>query len=159
LSAYTIRSAIPGDEGLVLSFIRELAEYEKLLSSVVANEDNVRAALFAPHPRVYCDIAESDGKPAGFALWFYNYSTFLARYGVYLEDLFVRPAFRGRGIGKGLILNLARRAHDEGCGRMEWAVLDWNAPSIAFYEGLGARPVAGWQVYRLDSEALRMLAE
>ena len=156
---FVIRPVVPGDEALVLSFIRELAEYEKLLDSVVASEDSVRAALFAPQPRVFCDIAEAEGKPAGFALWFYNYSTFLARSGIYLEDLFVRPAFRGRGIGKGLLVNLAARARDEGCARLEWSVLDWNKPSIAFYESLGARPFDGWTVYRLTGEALRKLAE
>ena len=156
---FTIRPAVPGDEALVLAFIRELAEYEKLLASVVATEDSVRAALFAPHPRVFADLAEADGKPAGFALWFYNYSTFLARFGIYLEDLFVRPAYRGRGIGKGLLTHLAARAVSEGCGRLEWSVLDWNHPSIAFYQSLGARPVEGWTVYRLAGEALGRLAE
>jgi len=155
---FTIRPAAPGDEALVLAFIRELAEYEKLLDSVVATEDSVRAALFAPNPRVFADIAEADGKPAGFALWFYNYSTFLARPGLYLEDLFVRPQFRGRGIGKGLLIHLAARAVNEGCGRLEWSVLDWNQPSIAFYQSLGARPVEGWTIYRLTGDALRNLA-
>jgi GNAT superfamily N-acetyltransferase len=150
---------MPGDEALVLSFIRELAEYEKLLDSVVATPDSVHAALFSPNPRVFCDIAEEDGEPAGFALWFYNYSTFLARHGIYLEDLFVRPRFRGHGIGKALLVNLAARAVREGCGRLEWAVLDWNKPSIAFYESLGARPVSGWTVYRLAGDALGNLAE
>jgi GNAT superfamily N-acetyltransferase len=157
--SFAIRPAQQGDEALVLAFIRELAEYEKLLDSVVATEDSVRAALFAPQPRVFCDIAEADGKAAGFALWFYNYSTFLARSGIYLEDLFVRPAFRGRGIGKGLLINLAARARNEGCGRLEWSVLDWNKPSIAFYESLGARPFEGWTIYRLTGEALFSLAE
>lgn len=155
----SIRPAKPGDEALVLSFIRALAEYEKLLDSVVATEDSVRAALFEPNPRVFCDIAECDGEPAGFALWFYNYSTFLARHGIYLEDLFVKPEFRGRGIGKALLVNLAARAAREGCGRLEWSVLDWNAPSIAFYESLGARPLDGWTVYRLAGEALQALAK
>jgi GNAT superfamily N-acetyltransferase len=154
-----IRPARSGDEGLILAFVRELAEYEKLLDSVVATEDSLRAALFGPNPRVFCDIAEADGEPAGFALWFYNYSTFLARHGIYLEDLFVRPRFRGRGIGKALLVNLAARAVREGCGRLEWAVLDWNAPSIAFYQSLGARAMKEWQVYRLTGEALRRLAE
>jgi GNAT superfamily N-acetyltransferase len=157
--SFTIRPAHPGDEAVILAFIRELAEYEKLLDSVVATEASVRAALFEPNPRVFCDIAEADGEPAGFALWFYNYSTFLARHGIYLEDLFVRPRFRGRGIGKALLIRLAARAVQEGCGRLEWSVLDWNAPSIAFYQSLGARPAAGWQVYRLQGEALRKLAQ
>ena len=153
-----IRRARSGDEALVLAFIRELAEYEKLLDSVVASEASVRAALFGPNPRVFCDIAEAEGEPAGFALWFYNYSTFLARHGIYLEDLFVRPRFRGKGIGKALLVNLAARTVREGCGRLEWAVLDWNAPSIAFYESLGARAMKEWQVYRLTGEPLRRLA-
>jgi GNAT superfamily N-acetyltransferase len=154
-----IRSARPGDEAGILAFIRELAEYEKLLDSVVATEESVRDALFSANPRVFCDIAEANGEPAGFALWFYNYSTFLARHGIYLEDLFVRPPFRGRGIGKALLVQLAARAVMEGCGRLEWSVLDWNAPSIAFYESLGALPAKGWQVYRLQGEALRKLAQ
>ncbi|MDE2134370.1 MAG: GNAT family N-acetyltransferase [Alphaproteobacteria bacterium] len=158
MSGVTIRAAHLGDEGAILAFIRELAEYEKLLSSVVATEEDVRAALFGPNPRVFCDIAQSGAEAAGFALWFYTYSTFLARHGIYLEDLFVRPVFRGRGIGKGLMLDLAKRAREEGCGRFEWAVLDWNRPSIAFYESLGARRVEGWQVYRLDGEALKQAA-
>jgi GNAT superfamily N-acetyltransferase len=157
--SYAIRSARPGDEAVILAFIRELAEYEKLLDSVVATEESVRDALFGADRRVFCDIAEADGKPAGFALWFYNYSTFLARHGIYLEDLFVRPQFRGRGIGKALLSNLAARAVTEGCGRLEWSVLDWNAPSIAFYQSLGARAAEGWQVYRLQGEALRKLAQ
>lgn len=155
----SIRPAQPGDEATVLSFIRALADYEKLLDSVVATEGSVREALFGPNPRVFCDIAECDGQPAGFALWFYNYSTFLARHGIYLEDLFVKPDFRGRGIGKALLVNLAARACREGCGRLEWSVLDWNAPSIEFYKSLGARPVDGWTVYRLTGEALQKLAQ
>jgi GNAT superfamily N-acetyltransferase len=109
-----IRAARPGDEAIVLSFIRELAAYENLLGSVVATQASVREALFAPSPRVFCDIAEADGEPVGFALWFYNYSTFLARFGIYLEDLFVRPRFRGQGLGKALLVNLAARAVREG---------------------------------------------
>ena len=153
-----IRPARLGDEATVLAFVRELAEYEKLLDSVVATQDSLRTALFGPAPRVFCDIAEVDGEPAGFALWFYNYSTFLARHGIYLEDLFVRPRLRGHGIGRALLVNLAARTVREGCGRLEWAVLDWNTPSIEFYEGLGAQPMKEWQVYRLTGEALRRLA-
>jgi len=156
--SWLIRAARPGDEALVLSFIRDLAAYEKLLDSVVASEETVRAALFCPNPRIFCDIAEEGGEPAGFALWFYNYSTFVARHGIYLEDLFVRPRFRGLGIGKALLKHLAARAVAEGCGRLEWAVLDWNAPSIAFYESLGAVAMKEWCIYRLAGEALRKLA-
>ena len=154
----SIRAARPGDEGVVLGFIRALAEYEKLLDSVVATQDSVRTALFGPAPRVFCDIAEADGEPAGFALWFYNYSTFMARHGIYLEDLFVSPRFRGRGIGKALLVNLAARAVKQGCGRLEWAVLDWNAPSIAFYESLGAVRMTEWQICRVAGDALKKLA-
>jgi|SRR5579871_819494 len=154
-----IRSARPADASLVHGLIRELAEYEKLLDQVVASEADTAAALFTDNPRVFCDIAEWKGAPAGFALWFYNFSTFRGAYGIYLEDLFVRPAFRAKGIGKGLLVALARRAVNEGCARLDWAVLDWNAPSIAFYENLGARPITGWTGYRLTGEPLDRLAK
>jgi GNAT superfamily N-acetyltransferase len=159
IDAIAIRAAKPGDERLILSLVRELAEYERLLEAVEATEEQVAATLFGAAPRVFCDIAETEGAPAGFALWFYNYSTFLAKSGIYLEDLYVRPPFRGRGLGKALLVNLARRALREGCGRFEWAVLDWNAPSIGFYQVLGARPLSDWTVFRLDGEALTKLAQ
>jgi GNAT superfamily N-acetyltransferase len=159
IDAIAIRAAKPGDERLILSLIRELAEYERLLDAVEATEEKVAATLFGAAPRVFCDLAEVQGEPAGFALWFYNYSTFLAKSGIYLEDLFVRPAFRGRGIGKALLATLARRALHESCGRFEWAVLDWNEPSISFYKALGARPLSDWTVFRLDGEALTKLAQ
>jgi GNAT superfamily N-acetyltransferase len=124
----------------------------------VATKAEIAASLFGPHPRVFCDIAEIAGEPAGFTLWFYSYSTFRARQGIYLEDLYVRPQFRGRGAGKALLAHLANRAVREDCARFEWSVLDWNAPSIAFYGTLGAKPVAGWTRYRLDGEALAALA-
>ena len=155
----SIRPAAPGDEAVVLSFIRALAEYESLLDKVVATEETVHAALFGPHPRLFCDIAEWNGEPAGFTVWFYNYSTFLARHGLYIEDLFVKPEFRERGIGKALLVNLAARAVREDCGRLEWMVLDWNGLAIEFYETLGARPVEGWTVFRVQGDALKMLAE
>jgi GNAT superfamily N-acetyltransferase len=155
----TIRPAQPGDEALVLSFIRALAEYEKLLDKVVATEETVRQALFGENPRLYCDIAEWNGEPAGFTVWFYNYSTFLARHGLYVEDLFVKPEFRNKGIGKALLVNLAARAVREDCGRLEWMVLDWNGLAIEFYETLGARPVDGWTVFRVQGDALKKLAE
>jgi len=155
----SIRPAEPGDEALVLSFIRALAEYESLLDKVVATEETVHAALFGPHPRLFCDIAEWNGEPAGFTVWFYNYSTFLARHGLYIEDLFVKPEFRERGIGKALLVNLAARAVAEDCGRLEWMVLDWNGLAIEFYETLGARPVEGWTVFRVQGDALKKLAE
>ncbi|MEQ1864039.1 MAG: GNAT family N-acetyltransferase [Micropepsaceae bacterium] len=155
----SIRAAKPSDRDLVFSFIRDLAEYERLLDDVVATPDDVARALFAEHPRVFCDIAEWDGEAAGFALWFYNFSTFRGRHGIYLEDLFVRPAFRGKGIGKALLANLAKRAVGEGCARVEWWVLDWNDPSIKFYESLGAIPMEEWTVFRLTGEALTRLAK
>jgi GNAT superfamily N-acetyltransferase len=159
IDAIAIRAAERSDERLILSFIRELADYERLLHAVEATEEKVAATLFGTAPRVFCDIAEADGEPAGFALWFYNYSTFLAKSGIYLEDLYVRPPFRGRGLGKALLVNLARRAVREGCGRFEWAVLDWNEPSIGFYQALGAKPLSDWTVFRLDGEALTKLVQ
>ncbi len=150
----SLRPAAPEDAPLILSFIAELAEYERLSHEAVASLDDLRAALFGPAPKVFCDIAEWSGEPAGFVLWFYTFSTFRGRHGIYLEDLYVRPALRGRGIGKALIAGLAARCGREGLARLEWAVLDWNAPSIAFYESLGARPQEEWTVYRLAGEAL-----
>jgi GNAT superfamily N-acetyltransferase len=153
----TIRAAIHADAPLVLSFIRELAEYERLLHEVEANAEAIGDALFGQQPRVFCDIAEWKGEPAGFALWYYTFSTFQGRHGIYLEDLFVRPAHRGRGLGKALLETLAARSREEKLGRLEWSVLDWNEPSIAFYRSLGAEPVAGWTRYRLAGESLRTL--
>lgn len=153
-----IRSAKPGDEALVCDFIRALADYERLLQECQATQENISTALFGPSPRAFCDIAEADGAPAGFALWFYNFSTFRAKHGIYLEDLFVRPELRGRGIGKALLVHLAQRAVREGCARFEWSVLDWNEPSIEFYKSLGAVPRPDWTVFRVDGEALMRLA-
>jgi GNAT superfamily N-acetyltransferase len=154
-----IRPATLEDAPLVCTFIRELAEYERLADSCEATPESVAATLFSTGPRVFCHIADADGERAGFALWFYSYSTFQAKHGIYLEDLYVRPQFRGRGVGRALLLHLAKRAVHENCGRFEWSVLDWNAPSIAFYEALGANPVSGWTRYRLDGEALAKLAD
>jgi GNAT superfamily N-acetyltransferase len=155
--AVRIRAATAADAGLVYSLVRDLAEYERLLDDVDATEAGLELALFGPSPRAFCDIGEWQGAPAGFALWFYNFSTFRGRHGIYLEDLFVRPAFRGHGIGKELVLNLARRAVRENCARVEWSVLDWNEPSIKFYESLGAIPMEEWTIYRLTGEALKKL--
>lgn len=152
-----IRAATAADSDTVYAFIRDLAEYERLLDDVDATPASIDAALFGPNPRASCDIADWQGEPAGFALWFYNFSTFRGRHGIYLEDLFVRPAFRGHGIGKELVLNLARRAVAENCARVEWSVLDWNEPSIKFYEALGAIPMEEWTIYRLTGEALKKL--
>ena len=155
----SIRQAEPEDAALVFAFVCELAAYEKLSHEVVATEADLTEALFGARPRVFADIAIWDGAPAGFALWFYNFSTFRGRFGIYLEDLYVRPERRGHGIGKALLANLAARCRAEGLARLEWAVLDWNAPSIAFYESLGARPQSDWIVYRLSDKALADLGE
>lgn len=154
----TVRSAVPADAPLIYSFIRALADYEKLLHEVEGTEADVAGHLFGPNPRLFCDIAEADGKPVGFAVWFYNYSTFMGRHGIYLEDLFVVPEARGLGAGKALLRRLAQRCRDEGLARLEWAVLNWNAPSIAFYDSLGAGAQTEWTVRRLTGEPLEALA-
>jgi GNAT superfamily N-acetyltransferase len=154
-----IRSAERCDAALILAFVRKLAEYERLLHAVVATEADVLRDLFGTNPRVFCDLAFWERAPAGFALWFHNYSTFRGRHGLYLEDLFVEPAYRGRGIGKALLRRLAQRCQADGLARLEWQVLDWNAPSIAFYKSLGAVAVDDWTVFRLSDEALKKLAE
>jgi GNAT superfamily N-acetyltransferase len=153
-----IRPARPGEAALVLQFVRELAQYEKLSHEVDATEAMIDAALFAPDPRAFCDIAERNGAPVGFALWFLNFSSFRGRHGVYLEDIFVRPAHRGKGIGKALLRHLAGRCIAEGWTRLEWAVLDWNAPSIAFYRAHGAVLLDDWTICRLTGDALARLA-
>jgi diamine N-acetyltransferase len=153
-----VRAARRGEARLVHEFILKLADYEKLRHEVTASEADIDAALFAAEPKAFCDIAEWDGAPCGFALWFYNISTFHGRHGIYLEDLYVDPAFRGRGIGKALLKHLAQRCEREGLTRLQWWVLDWNAPSIAFYKSLGARPMDEWTVFRLSDEALKKLA-
>jgi len=154
-----IRPAERSDAALILDFVRKLAEYERLLHAVEASEADIVRDLFGENPRVFCDIALWDGAPAGFALWFHNYSTFRGRHGLYLEDLFVEPAYRGRGIGKALLIRLAQRCQAEGLGRLEWSVLDWNAPSIEFYRSLGAVPRDEWTVFHLTGDALKKLAE
>ena len=153
----SIRPARPGEAGLVLSFVRELAEYEKLLHEVVASEDDIAESLFGESPRVFCDIAEWGGEPVGFALWFYTYSTFRGRHGIWLEDLFVRPGQRGRGIGKALMAQLAKRCVDEDLPRLAWWVLNWNEPSRVFYRSIGAKAQDEWTVKRLEGEALAKL--
>jgi GNAT superfamily N-acetyltransferase len=151
----TIRAATRDDVSLILGFIRELAEYEKLLHEVVATEADVMETLFGTTPRAEVVIAEYDGAPVGFALFFHNYSTFIGGPGIYLEDLYVRPEARGKGAGRALLAHLACLALDRGCARLEWAVLDWNRPAIGFYESLGARAMDDWTVYRLSGEPLR----
>ena len=158
MNGIAIRPALPDDVSLVHAFIRELAEYEKLLHVFKATEDDVRALLFVSDPRAFCDIAEIRGEPVGFAFWFYNVSTFEGRCGLYLEDLYVRPAARGMGAGKALLAHLARRCLSEGLRRLEWSVLDWNAPSIAFYDSLGATAKTEWITRQLAGEALQALA-
>jgi GNAT superfamily N-acetyltransferase len=155
----TIRPARPGEAALVLQFVRELAEYEKLSHEVLATEAMIDAALFGESRRVFCDFAEWDGLPVGFALWFLDFSTFSGRSGIYLEDLFVRPEHRGRGIGKALMVHLARKCVANGWTRFQWSVLDWNTPSIAFYESLGARLMDEWTVARVSGDALDRLAQ
>jgi GNAT superfamily N-acetyltransferase len=156
--AATIRPATAGDCPAILTFIRELAEYEKLLYEVVADEAALRATLFGTRPAAEVLIAEIAGEPVGFALFFTSYSTFLAKPGLYLEDLFVRPAARGKGIGASLMIALARIAVERDYGRFEWAVLDWNEPAIKFYASLGATPQTQWTVNRVTGDALRALA-
>ena len=154
-----IRSATEADVPLILKFIRGLAEYEKLAHKVVATEDLVRKTLFGPKRYAEVIIAEDESRAVGFALFFHNYSTFLARPGIYLEDLFVIPEARGRGYGKGLLARLAQIAQERECGRVEWACLDWNEPSINFYESLGATMLKDWKIFRLTGDALDALAE
>ena len=152
----SIRPATASDVPLILNFIRGLAEYEKLLHEVEATEEKLRATLFPAHGAspAECRLGFLDNAPAGFALFFQTYSTFLAKPGMYLEDLFVEPALRGRGIGKALLLDLAKLANARGCGRLEWSVLDWNQPAIEFYESIGARRMREWQICRLSGAAL-----
>jgi len=154
----TLRAARADDAAEVLALVRELADYERLLHEVDASEDALRGALSGAAPRVFCELATWEGAVAGFALWFYNFSTFRGRHGIHLEDLFVRPAFRGRGIGRALLEELARRCVRERLTRLEWSVLDWNEPALEFYRSLGARAMDGWLPYRITGEALETLA-
>ena len=155
----SISPAIPADVPTILSFIRELAEYEKLLDRVTATEQLLRDGLFGPRPYAEVLMARLEGKSVGYALFFHNFSTFLARPGIYLEDVYVRPAARGRGVGKALLREVARTARDRGCGRIEWSVLDWNKPSIDFYLSIGAKPLEEWTMFRMDVAAIAQLAE
>ena len=152
-----IQPATPADVPLVLALIRELAEYERLTQEVVASESLLHEALFGERPAAEAVLAVAGDQPVGFALWFQTFSTFLARRGLYLEDLYVRPAWRGQGIGRALLGHLARVAVARGCGRIEWSVLDWNEPAIRFYRSLGARPMDEWTVFRITGDALASL--
>jgi GNAT superfamily N-acetyltransferase len=156
---FTIRPASEADAPLILSFIKELAEYEQLLDQVVATEETIREQLFGARPVAEVIIGHLDDAPAGFALFFHNFSTFLGKPGIYLEDLYVRPEFRGRGIGRALLAHLALVARERGCGRLEWAVLDWNEDAIRFYKSLGAVAMSEWTVFRVTGEALDSLAD
>ena len=153
-----IRPAAQHETALILSFIRDLAIYERLEHAVTATEADLRRTLFGPHPVAHALFACTDAEPVGFAIYFFNYSTFLGRAGVYLEDLYVRPGARGRGVGRVILAYLARLALERGCGRLEWSVLDWNEPAIRFYRGLEAVPADDWTTYRLSGAALARLA-
>jgi GNAT superfamily N-acetyltransferase len=153
-----IRAATEDDVPLILSLIKELAEYERLSHEVVATEEVLRDSLFGERPVAEVVLGYVGDDPAGFALFFHNFSTFLGKPGIYLEDLYVRPRYRGMGFGKALLTRVAKLAKERGCGRLEWSVLDWNEPAIGFYKRLGASPVSGWTVYRVSGEALDELA-
>lgn len=153
-----IEAATPEDVPTLLRLITALADYEKLAHEVVATEASLRASLFGPTPQAEAVIAYEEATPVGMAIWFHSYSTFLSRRGLYLEDLFVTPEWRGRGIGRALLTHVARIAVARGCGRMEWSVLDWNEPAIGFYRSLGAQPMNDWTVFRLAGDALETLA-
>jgi GNAT superfamily N-acetyltransferase len=157
-SSLHIRPASPADLGLIVELIRELAEYERLLDQCRIRPEDLQRDLFGPRPYAEAAIAHADAEPVGFALWFHNYSTFEGRPGLYLEDLFVRPAWRGRGYGEALLRHCARLAVERGCARFEWSVLDWNEPAIAFYRKLGAVAMDDWTVQRVAGPALRRLA-
>lgn len=158
MSLFIIRPATVEDASLILHFIRELALYEKLAHEVVATEEVLRETLFGSHPAAEVVIGEEGGRPVAFALFFHNFSTFLGRPGIYLEDLYVDPNMRGKGYGQQILSYLARLAKERKCGRLEWWVLDWNEPAIAFYEKIGAQPMNDWTVFRVTGDALERLA-
>ena len=153
-----IREGRPGDEDIILALLYELAEYEKLTDKFKITREVILRDYLSPQPLCHCDLAFEGDKPAGVASWYWTYTSFAATRGIYLEDLFVRPEFRGRGYGKALLVNLAKHAVKGGAGRVEWSVLDWNQSSIEFYEGNGAERSRGWFIYRLSDEALADLA-
>jgi GNAT superfamily N-acetyltransferase len=157
-STVDITPATPADVSLVLSLITALADYEKLRHEVIATEQSLTLALFGPRPSAEAVIARVGGTPAGFALFFHNFSTFMGKHGLYLEDLFVLPEFRGRAVGKTLLQYLAHLAVQRDCGRFEWAVLDWNRPALDFYESLGAEAKSDWIIHRVSGESLLRLA-
>jgi GNAT superfamily N-acetyltransferase len=153
-----IRAATERDVPLILTLIKELAKYERLSHEVVATEEALRDSLFGERRVAEALLGYLEDDPAGFALFFHNFSTFLGKPGIYLEDLYVRPEFRSAGVGRALLVHLAGLAKERDCGRLEWSVLDWNEPAIGFYKGIGASPVSGWTVYRVAGEALEVLA-
>lgn len=154
----TIRPATASDAGTIIRFVRELASYERAEHEVLATPEHIRHTLFSPQPKVFGLMCEAGCTPIGFAIYFFNYSTWQGQHGLYLEDLYIHPDHRGQGAGKALLQHLARLAVEHGCGRFEWSVLDWNAPAIAFYESLGARPQSEWIRYRLSGPALQAAA-
>lgn len=158
ISAFEIRAATEADVPIILSLIRELAEYERAPDAVVATEAGLREVFFGPKRSAKVLLALENDEPVGFAVYFHNFSTWLGRPGLYLEDLFVRPGVRGKGYGRALLERLAEIARERGCGRMEWAVLDWNDPAIQFYRKLGAEPLTEWTVFRLTEEGIAKLA-
>jgi GNAT superfamily N-acetyltransferase len=158
MQALTLRDATRDDLALVVRFVRALAEYERMLDECTGTEADFAASLFGEKPVVFAMIAELDGLPVGFAMWFFTFSTFTGKHSLYVEDVFVEPAHRGKGVGRALFADLARRAVAAGCPRMEWSVLDWNEPAIRFYRGIGAVPMEEWTVQRLAGPALAALA-
>lgn len=152
-----IRSALISEAPIILQLIKELAEFEKAPDEVVATEAELIATIFAANPSVFCELVEVDSEIAGMAIWFLNYSTWQGRHGIYLEDLYIRPEFRGRGYGKALLKHLAGICNERGYGRFQWWVLDWNSPAIEFYRSLGAEAMSEWTVYRVSGEPLRAL--
>lgn len=159
MNELVIREAVRADAPLILEFIQGLADYEKLSHEVVATVADIENTLFTEHPKAYCLIAELDGQHAGFALYFYSYSTFLGKHGIYLEDLFVKPEFRGKKIGLTLLKKLSRIALENDCKRLDWSVLDWNEPAIDFYDSIGAKAQKEWLGYRLTGKNLQQFAE
>ena len=154
---FQIRKAVPNDTPVIFDLIKKLAVYEKLENDVITSEEELKENIFTNNFAKVL-MAEEDGKPVGFALYFYNFSTFVGKPGFYLEDLFVEPEYRGKGYGKSLLIELAKIAEAENCGRLEWSVLDWNTPSIEFYKSLGAKPMDEWTVFRLDKKGISDLA-
>ena len=156
--SYSIRPAVPGDEDALFGLIQALADYEKLTHAVTGSAEQLARDLFAPIPRVEALLVEGDGRAIGFALYFHNYSTFLTKLGLYLEDIFVLPEYRGHGVGKALLSRVAKVACERGCGRLEWSVLDWNESAIGFYESLGASVLPDWRICRVVGDQMTALA-